>query len=75
MLVGVGRIEDYVVVSALEIGASNVSLGDINTAIPGRILGCTDIYFEAGASQYVIDTISEGYKLIFEDDIPPPPLL
>ena len=60
---GVGVIEDSVLVSALEIVASNVSLGDTNTAIPGRILGCLDIYEEANASQYVLDTISEVYNI------------
>jgi hypothetical protein len=48
-----GIIEDSVFTSALEIVASNISLGDTNTAIPGRILGCLDIYEEENASQYV----------------------
>ena len=59
--------------SALEIVASHISLGDTNTAIPGRILGCLSIYEEANASAYVLETIANGYKLVFEDDILPPP--
>ena len=35
--------------STLEGVASNVSLGDTNVAIPGRLLGCVDLYIEANA--------------------------
>ena len=45
-----GIIDDSVFTSALEIVASHISLGDTNTAIPGRILGCLSIYEEANAS-------------------------
>jgi hypothetical protein len=71
-----GIIDDSVFTSALKIVASHISLGDTSTAIPGRIKGCLGIYEEANASPYVLETIAYGYKLVFEDDIlPPPPLL
>ena len=43
------KVDDSLVSSTLEGVASNVSLGDTNVAIPGRLLGCVDIYIEANA--------------------------
>ena len=51
----------------------DVVLGDTNTKVPGRIKGKSEAYLEAGASEYVLQTISEGYKLIFINYVPPPP--
>ena len=51
---------------------ADVSLGDTNTKVPGRIKGKLKAYLEADASKYVLDTISEGYKLIFIDNQIPP---
>ena len=51
---------------------ADVILGDTNTKVPGRIKGKLKAYLEADASKYVLDTIAEGYKLIFIDNIPPP---
>ena len=51
----------------------DVVLGDTNTKVPGRIKGKLEAYLEADASKYVLQTISEGYKLIFINDVPPPP--
>ena len=59
--------ENSLIESTLESVASQVSLGDTNTAVPGRLLGRVEAYLEAGASEYVLETISFGYKLIFED--------
>ena len=47
-------------------------LGDTNSGVPGRLLGKHQFYLEVGASQYIVDTIQSGYKLVFENDIPPP---
>lgn len=47
-------------------------LGDTDTGVPGRLLGKTEFYLEVRASQYIVDTVSHGYKLIFKDDQPPP---
>ena len=52
---------------------ADVILGDTNTKVPGRIKGKLKAYLEADASKYVLDTIAEGYKLIFIDNVPPPP--
>ena len=49
-------MDDSLVSSTLEGVDSNVSLGDTN---------------EANASQYIVDTINEGYKLVFIDNAPP----
>ena len=43
----------------------DVILGDTNTKVPGRIKGKLEAYLEADASKYVLETIAEGYKLIF----------
>ena len=50
----------------------DVILGDTNTKVPGRIKGKLEAYLEADASKYVLQTISEGYRLIFINDVPPP---
>ena len=42
----------------------DVILGDTNTKVPGRIKGKLEAYLEADASKYVLQTISEGYRLI-----------
>ena len=39
-------------------------LGDNNTDVLGRLLGCSEIYLEAGADKYILDTIDQGYKLM-----------
>ena len=49
-----------------------VILGDTNTIVPGRLLGKTEAYRKANASQYVLDTVKLGYKLIFIDNVSPP---
>ena len=67
-------LEDNVFVNALqpETLDADVVLGDTNTKVPGRIKGKLKAYLEADASKYVLDTIAEGYKLIFIDNVPPP---
>ena len=39
-------------------------LGDTCTGVPGRLLGKSQFYIEVHASQYIIDTIGDGYKLL-----------
>ena len=47
-------------------------LGDTNSGVPGRLLGKHLFYLEVDASQYIIDTIQGGYKLVFVNNTPPP---
>ena len=47
-------------------------LGDTCMGVPGRLLGKSQFYIEVHASQYIIDTIQDGYKLLFVSDTPPP---
>ena len=47
-------------------------LGDTFTGVPGRLLGKSAFYIEVEASQYIIDTVSSGYQLIFKNNQPPP---
>ena len=61
-------MDDSLVSHSLSSVAANVSLGDTNIAVPGSV----DAYIEAGASEYIFDTVRYGYKLFFKDDIPPP---
>ena len=61
-----------VLVSTLDSVANQVKLGDTNTAVPGRLLGRVEAYEEAGASEYIKDTVGWGYKLVFIDNKPPP---
>ncbi len=39
--------------------------------VPGRILGRHEVYTRVGASQYIVDTVRDGYKLVF-DSLPHP---
>ena len=39
--------------------------------VPGRILGRHEVYSRVGASQYIVDTVRDGYKLVF-DSLPLP---
>ena len=48
-------------------------LGDTCTGVPGRLLRKSQSYIEVHASQYIIDTVNEGYKLLFVAETPPPP--
>ena len=52
--------------------ASLDKLGDTNSGILARLLGKHEFYLEVGASQYIIDSVESGYKLLFYDDQPPP---
>ena len=45
-------------------------LGDTCTGVPGRLLGKSQFYLDVHASQYIIDTIHTGNKLLFLADIP-----
>ena len=46
-------------------------LGDTCTGVPGRLLRKSQFYIEVHASQYIIDTVEEGYKLLFLADTSP----
>ena len=63
-------VEDSLVSSILESVAANVSLGDTNVAVFGKMLGKIEVYLEASASKYILDTVRYGYKLVFTE--PPP---
>ena len=65
-------IENSILVSTLDSVANQVKLGDTNTVVPGRLLGRVEAYEEAGASEYIKDTVRWGYKLVFIDNKPPP---
>ena len=39
--------------------------------VHGRILGRNEVYNRVGASQYIVDTVRDGYKLVF-DSLPLP---
>ena len=65
-------IENSVIESTLDSVANQVKLGDTNSAVPGRLLGRVEAYEEAGASEYIKDTVRLGYKLVFIDNKPPP---
>ena len=56
----------------MAIVANQVKLGDTNTAVPGRLLGRVEAYQLAGASDYILDTVRYGYKLVFIDNKTPP---
>ena len=59
-------------ISNLQCETPDVLLGDTNVKVPGRIKGKVEAYRKAKASQYVLDTVTVGYKLIFiNDEIPP----
>ena len=47
-------------------------LGDTNKGVPGRLLGKSPFYAEIGATQYIVETIEHGYKLVFYCDTSPP---
>ena len=47
-------------------------LGDTCTGVPGRLLGKSQFYTDINASQYIIETVQEGYKLVCVADPPPP---
>ena len=54
---------------------SDVSINDrklkTDLKVPGRILGRHEVYSRVGASQYIVDTVRDGYKLVF-DTLPLP---
>jgi hypothetical protein len=52
--------------------ASQVKLGDTNSAVPGRLLSRVETYKVAGASEYILDTVRFSYKLVFIDGKTPP---
>ena len=47
-------------------------LGDTNKGVPGRLLGKSQFYTDINATQYIIETVQEGYKLVFLDSTSPP---
>ena len=68
----ISNLESSVIEQSLADVAASISLGDTNIAVPGRILGKLSAYEEAGASDYILDTVREGYKLVFIDNVFPP---
>ena len=70
--ISVHNVDDSVISHTLSRVAANASLGDTKIAVPGCLLGCVQAYVEAGASDYIIETVKYCYKLVFIDDVPPP---
>ena len=74
---GVSHLEEFSLVpftenefvSNLQSLDSDIVLGDTNVKVPGRIKGKTEAYRKANASQYVLDTVTVGYKLIFTTSV------
>ena len=50
--------------------ASLDKLGDTNSGVPARLLGKHQFYLDIGATQYIIDSVESGYKLLFYEDQP-----
>ena len=48
------------------------SVTPVYTGVPGRLLGKSQFYLDVNASQYIVQTIESGYKLVFLNDSPPP---
>ena len=66
------NLESSVIEQSLSDVAALISLGDTNISVPGRIKGKLEAYEEADASDYVLNTVREGYKLVFNSDEFPP---
>ena len=54
------NLESSVVEQSLSDVAALISLGDTNIGVPGRIKGKLGAYEEAGASEYVLNTVRDG---------------
>ena len=52
----VHTVDDSVISHTLSSVAANANL-----AVPGRLLGCVQAYVEAGALEYIIETVKYGY--------------
>ena len=72
LLDSVNVIDESLFIESLGSVANQVKLGDTNTAVPGRLLGRVEAYEEAGASEYIKETVKWGYKLVFIDKKLPP---
>ena len=68
LLDSVNVIDESLFIESLGSVANQVKLGDTNTAVPGRLLGRVEAYEEAGASEYIKETVKWGYKLVFIDN-------
>ena len=66
-------LDDVSFVETVKDVAAGMKLGDTNIKTPGRILGRIEAYIDSGASEYVVETVRVGYKLVFEGGVPPPP--
>ena len=42
-----------------------------DSRVPGRILGCQEVYGLCGADPYILSVVEKGYFLEF-DEVPPP---
>ena len=67
----VHNVDDSVISHTLFSVTANNSLGDTNIAVPVRLLGCVQAYVETGASDYIIETVTHSYKIVFIGDVPP----
>ena len=51
-------IDESLFIESLGSVANQVKLGDTNTAVPGRLLGRVEDYEEAGAFEYIKETMA-----------------
>ena len=51
--------------ASLDSVTSQIKLGDTNSAVPVGLLGRVEAYVEARASEYILNTVKVGYKLVF----------
>ena len=66
-----GKGEEYLCDFVSDVSSSNDRKLKTDLKVPGRILGRHEVYSRVGASQYIVDTVRDGYKLVF-DSLPLP---
>ena len=54
----------------LSLGSSISKMLTTDVTVPGRLLGCHEVYDRLGASSYIVETVRSGYRLVL-DSIPP----
>ena len=66
-----GKGEEYLCDFVSDVSSSNDRKLKTDVKVPGRILGRHEVYTRVGASQYIVVTVRNGYKLVF-DSLPLP---
>ena len=54
----------------LGLGSSLSKMLTTDATVPGKLLGCHEVYDRLGASSYIVETVRLGYRLVL-DSIPP----